>query len=126
MIKLLNRFGLMEDGLAHSVNPMLESVNNSTAARLESGVRGGSDDSAFPIHNHYLVQAAETGLVGFALYMLFFLAMVQDGVRRSRSPDPSIGSFSIAIVAGCLALSIQLVGATSWAMPNVRVVFYRA
>jgi O-antigen ligase len=108
----VNRFGLMEDGLTLILSNPIFGVgpNNSTAARLESAVRGGSDDSAFPIHNHYLVQAAETGLVGFALYMLFFLAMVQDGVRRSRSPDPSIGSFSIAIVAGCLALSIQLVG----------------
>jgi len=106
-----SRFALMREGLqVVAANPLLGvGLNNGTAARLR-GTEGQTDDELFPVHNHYIVLASETGLIGFTLYLAFFAAIALEGVRRSRSEDPSVAAFSIAIVSGYAALATQLMG----------------
>ena len=106
-----SRFALIEEGLqVIAANPILGvGLNNGTVGRLrETG--GQTDDALFPVHNHYIILASETGLVGFTLYMAFFAAIALEGLRRSRSEDHTVAGFSIAIVSGYAALATQFLG----------------
>lgn len=118
-----NRFGLLREGaLLVAENPMLGvGPNNGTAARLDLANRLGyqqrqsvSDmptyDHFYPVHNHFIVVASETGVVGLLLYLTFFGGITREALRRSRSPHRPVAILSIAVVSGYVALASQLLG----------------
>jgi hypothetical protein len=73
-------------------NPILGvGLNNSTALKLKFSGDGE------PISTHYLVVAAETGLVGFLLYMCFFGFIAAAVWQLSKSRDRDISAAAIAI-----------------------------
>ena len=106
-----HRFSLMMEGLGLiAANPVLGvGLNNATAARLLA-FANETQDTLYPIHNQFILLAAEAGLIGFTLYMAFFVAIAREGVRRSRSESYTVAAFSIAIVSGYAALATQLMG----------------
>lgn len=52
-----------------------------------------------PVHNIYLLQLAETGLVGFAGMLLVGVVMLGAAMRLARSTDPFLGSVGAGIAA---------------------------
>ena len=83
-------------------------LNNSTAVKkeFEDHVAG---EWHHPIHNFYITLAAETGLVGFVLFMGFFGLTAIEAFRRSKSGDLVIASLGVAIFGSYMALAGQLV-----------------
>lgn len=117
-----HRFYLFREGFSViAANPVLGvGANNSTAARLEFAKRTSyeslpstaivSYDNLYPIHNQYIVVAAETGLVGFALGGAFFLLVAARAFVLSRSPDAFHAALATAILSGYVGLGFQLQG----------------
>lgn len=106
-----HRFSLMREGLLLiAANPVLGvGLNNGTSARLREFAEV-TEDTLYPIHNQFIVLAVETGLIGFAFYMAFFVGIAREGIRRSGSENHSIAALSIAIVSGYAAIATQLLG----------------
>lgn len=117
-----HRFYLFREGFSViAANPVLGvGANNSTAARLRFAEGTSYEslpsasivpyDNLYPIHNQYIVVAAETGLVGFALAAAFFLLVVARAFALSRSPDAFHAALATAILSGYVGLGFQLQG----------------
>jgi O-antigen ligase len=116
-----HRFNLFREAAKIIVaNPVLGvGANNSTAARLRYAAPSPYEsvsatgiafdfDNLYPIHSQYLVVAAETGLVGFALGASFFLFMASEAMRLSKSENAFHSTLAIAVVSGYVALGCQL------------------
>jgi hypothetical protein len=103
------RFSLWDKGLQLiSANPIFGvGVNNSTAVKQALG-EDIESEAINPIHNHYIVVAAETGIVGFVLYMTFFSACAGEAWSRSRSPNLDVACFSVAIFGSYIGLAAHL------------------
>jgi hypothetical protein len=79
-------------------------INNFNVAVREKD-RAGTFAS-MPVHNHYIRVAAETGVPGLALLLLFVLAVVRQGYRAIFSQDAFLAITATALVAGVLAILI--------------------
>ena len=116
------RFILLEQGRKLiAANPVLGvGPNNSTAARVAYAARNPAVDSRsraiapnddlYPIHNQWVVSAAERGLVGLALGVSFLLAVSWRAWRLTASADPWIAALAMAAIASFVALGAQLMG----------------
>ena len=59
-----------------------------------------------PIHSFYLTLLSEIGIVGFILYLSFFITICRDALRLSRSAtDPEIAFFSTGLLATFIGLA---------------------
>jgi O-antigen ligase len=61
-----------------------------------------------PIHSFYLTLAAETGVVGLLLYAGFFILVIRDGWRVSRSPDRDIALAALTVLVSLVSLFISV------------------
>jgi hypothetical protein len=59
-----------------------------------------------PIHNHYLRIGIETGFVGLALYIPFFLWVVAQGYRCIQSKDRFLSSTAMGLLASIIAIMV--------------------
>ena len=59
-----------------------------------------------PIHNHYLRIGIETGFVGLALFVPFFLWVVVQGYRSIQSKDRFLSSTAMALLASHIAIMV--------------------
>ncbi len=66
-----------------------------------------------PVHNSHLIILAETGLVGFILWVYYFLSRIFKGIKFCVGPDNSINIINLAF-AGILIVYI-VYGMTGWA-----------
>lgn len=84
-------------------------LNTSTAVRQQFSF-GSSDliDSQWPLHNHYLIGLIETGAVGVALYVGFFIWVTLEAYRRSRSRDFWESTFSLVVLGAYTALAVHM------------------
>ena len=69
--------------------------------------------TGYPVHNMFLLSAAELGIVGAVLFFLPLVYGLGVAVRRLRTPG-AVGDFSRGTVV--LALGIIVVGLTGWAV----------
>jgi O-antigen ligase len=58
------------------------------------------------VHNEYLRLAAETGLVGAALFFLAIMAWLRGVARVGRSPDLLVREFALPAIGGLLAWAV--------------------
>lgn len=114
-------------------NPILGvGINNSTGIKKEL-----TEDSSFvrdplrrsgeqPIHSFYLSLMAETGLVGFGLYMAFFLLTYKDALQLSRSGSPESRFFSTVVLLGLSGLAIAVLTDPLWDDPVQTLAWFYA
>jgi O-antigen ligase len=117
-----HRFTLFQEGIELIVaNPVFGvGPNLSTAARVQGvaskrdeNSAGGSQpvfDNLYPIHNQYIVVAAETGLVGFAFGAAFFIVVSVQALRVAGSRCAFRSAWGIASISSYAALGTQLMG----------------
>ena len=108
-----NRFALMEQGRDLILaNPILGvGPNNSTAVRLGTDQNSeGSYYELFPIHNAYIVLAAEAGVIGFLLFFSGLASVVLKAIRLSKSEQADNATVCIVVVSAYVALWTQLGG----------------
>jgi hypothetical protein len=74
---------------------------------------GPQTGSYIPVHNTFLLLAAEVGLVGMVLFLLPFARVTGAAWRRRSRPGPS-GDYARVLVAS--VPGIVLIGATGWGM----------
>lgn len=93
------------------INPLLGvGLNNSTALR-SAFTEGGESliESSVPFHSHYLLIAVETGLVGFALYYLFFVAVGVEAARRCARGSLHERVLALGVLGCYVALGVNTV-----------------
>lgn len=73
-------------------------INNFNVAVSRFDYQGVFSDMA--IHNHYLRIGVETGVLGLALYVSFFVWVGVQAYRGTFHPDPFMASISMALLAG--------------------------
>ena len=116
------RFVLLEQGMVLVAgNPILGvGPNNSTSARVELLHRDrerefdpdiwAPDDDLYPIHNQWMVEVAERGLVGAGLGLAFLTMIGLRAVRLAGHADRRIATLAIAAVGALLGLGTQQLG----------------
>lgn len=62
----------------------------------------------FTVHNQYLLQTAETGILGGVAFVLFLVAGLRQALRVSRSSQPTLRAAGIGCSAGILALCFEM------------------
>lgn len=60
-----------------------------------------------PVHNVYLLVAAETGLVGLGLFLLLMLAAFREGLRAVRTNDRLLSACAIGVLSGLVVLAVS-------------------
>jgi hypothetical protein len=85
-------------------------LNNSSFVRGELAPMGETAiDKSLPIHSHWIIGLAETGVIGFGLYVAFFVLIGRQAHRLSASTDQLTRVVSLGVVGAYVALSIHLV-----------------
>jgi hypothetical protein len=99
----------MKTGLMMAqISPIIGTgINNSNAFRSQFTTET-YDDLALPLHNYYLLLLIETGFVGFGLYFSFFVLIVIESVRRSRTQDVIVVTLSIATAGALCGIGVQV------------------
>ena len=84
-------------------------INNSSAAnKIFQFKKGkGKKREVIVIHNHYLIVAIETGIIGCFLYFWLFVLIARKAYRCSGSRHLEISIFSIAILGNYLGLAVH-------------------
>lgn len=112
------RFTLLKQGVAIvESSPILGvGLNNSSAANPEFEPKRIYERGLFKqwdfmvFHNHYQILVVETGIVGFLLYMGFFIWTTRNALSCSRSSDWHVASVAIAIVSSYVAVAVHVNG----------------
>jgi hypothetical protein len=65
-----------------------------------------------PIHSQHLVILSETGVIGYVLYVGFFVLVALEALRRSRSSHLIVRTFSIGVVGAFSAVFVHVT--TDW------------
>jgi len=60
-----------------------------------------------PVHNVYLLVAAETGLVGLGLFLLLMLITFWEGVQAAKTDDRFLAACTIGILSGLVVLAVN-------------------
>jgi len=60
-----------------------------------------------PVHNVFLLVAAETGLVGLGLFLLLMFMAFQAGLQASKSDDRFLSACAIGITSGLVVLAVN-------------------
>ncbi len=80
----LARFPIMAKALQMIADrPVLGvGLNNSTAIKKEAFIEAqGMDEASQPVHNHFMIVAIESGLVGLALLLAFFVTVFKAALQ---------------------------------------------
>ncbi len=105
------RFYLLEKGFEmYLENPVVGvGINNSSAANKIFQFKKGKGKKweVIVIHNHYLIVAIESGIVGCFLYFWFFVLIGMKAYRCSGSRHLEISIFSIAILGAYFGLAVH-------------------
>lgn len=93
------------------INPIMGvGLNNTSFFRPDFTPGGESElERALPIHSHYLLGLIETGIVGFGLYCMFFIRVMIEAFRWSRSSDFYTATLAISILGAYSALAIHVI-----------------
>jgi hypothetical protein len=84
-------------------------LNNSSLVRSLVAPGGETEvERALPIHSHYMIGLAEVGVLGFALYVGFFIWIGVYALRLSTSPVFHTAVFGIAVVGAYCAIATHL------------------
>lgn len=104
------RFDLFKSGIAMVADHPIFGVglNNNTAVISKYTPGGVPSRDILPIHNHYLIIAAETGIPALLFFIWFFLAIVMKAIHCSKSRDIYIASLAIGIISAYMAISIHM------------------
>jgi O-antigen ligase len=124
---LPDRLPIVEKSLNLIVgNPVLGvGLNNSTAVKKETFVDTALEEGTQPIHNHYLVVATESGLVGLILFAGFFALIGKEAFRQMKSLNVEIASFAIAILSTYATFSVHMLADTMFSyVPYAMLWFY--
>jgi len=60
-----------------------------------------------PVHNAFLLVAAETGLVGLGLFLLLMFMAFRAGLQASKSDDRFLSACAIGITSGLVVLAVN-------------------
>ncbi len=60
-----------------------------------------------PVHNVFLLVAAETGLVGLGLFLLLILIALREGLQAMKTNDRFLSASAIAILSGLVVLMVS-------------------
>lgn len=107
---ILSRFELMRNAWRMIKSNILLGVglNSYTFAANKydySGIMWG--DLAPPVHNIYLLVAAEQGVIGFALFATMLFVIIRGGIRNLQCKDPVVLTINAGCLAGCCAVLVQ-------------------
>jgi hypothetical protein len=84
-------------------------LNNSSLVRPYLVPGGVTDeDSQLPLHSGHLLGLAETGVIGFGLYLGFFVLIWIEAWQQSKSQDVLTRTFSIGIIGAYTAMAIHM------------------
>ena len=84
-------------------------LNNSSLVRPYLTPGGLTDEEAqLPIHSGHLLGLAETGVIGFGLYVGFFVLIGIEAFRQSKSRDVITRTFAIGILGAYAAMGIHM------------------
>ena len=108
---LLGRFPLMEKAVAMTVDNPLLGVGPANSTAVKRQLKEGYDNESFyPVHNQYLVVAAETGVVGLLCYVTFFGGVCRQAARLAGSPDRHRAALGLGVTGGYVAVATMLFG----------------
>jgi len=85
-------------------------LSNSSVVRpylISTGLMYG--ENLLPIHSQYLIGISETGLIGFSLYIGFFILVALEAFRRTKSDEFYERIFSMGILGTLAAMSIHMI-----------------
>jgi len=60
-----------------------------------------------PVHNIFLMVAAETGLLGLSMFLFLFLAATREALRASDTVDRGLSVTAIALISSILVLAVD-------------------
>jgi O-antigen ligase len=60
------------------------------------------------VHNHYLLVASETGLLGLGSFLLLLFVVLSSVWQSRRSVNPFISVFSVSVFFGLLVFCLQM------------------
>lgn len=104
-----DRFGLIEVALNMiAAHPILGiGLNNFANVMHQYDTTGVTYAFPEPVHNVYLLVAAETGIMGLCLFLWLIVATFQAGLQAVRARDPFLSASAIAVLAGLAVLLIS-------------------
>jgi len=105
------RFPLLEKGAIMILTHPLFGVGiaNHTAAKREL-FTAPAIESVYPVHNHYVIVASETGVLGFVLYFTFFGLIGRKCLQFIRSSDIDTSSVGLGVLSAYGGLGLFLFG----------------
>ena len=81
--------------------PLLGIGLNNFPERLDQyDVSGIEYDLPYPVHNTYLLSAAETGLIGVFFLFWFFWRIIKTAYRATKVKDATLSAIAIGVLAG--------------------------
>jgi hypothetical protein len=84
-------------------------LNNSSAVRPYLVPRDLTyEESQLPVHSGHIVGIAEMGVVGYGLYLWFFVLVGIAAFRRLNEPDVIVRIFSLAVLGALVAMAVHL------------------
>jgi len=108
------RFGLLETGVETLLKQPILGVglNNSSTADERFQPKRDTDGTweVQVIHNHYLIIAIETGVVGFVLYFSFFGLIIRKAWHCAKSTDRILATFSLGVLGSLASIALHNMG----------------
>jgi O-antigen ligase len=106
---LIYRLNLMQSAFEMiKSHPFLGIGINNYARVMDDYVPFFLTQERWIVHNHYLLVASETGLLGLGLFLILLVTLFRTAWRGRRSSDPFISVFSISIFFGLLVFCLQM------------------
>jgi len=106
---LIYRLNLMQSAFEMiKSHPFLGIGINNYARVMDDYVPFFLTQERWIVHNHYLLVASETGLLGLGLFLILLVTLFRTAWRGRRSSNPFISVFSVSIFFGLLIFCLQM------------------
>ncbi|NJP06011.1 MAG: hypothetical protein HC837_10490 [Chloroflexaceae bacterium] len=77
-----------------------------------------------PVHNAFLLIAAETGLIGISVFMLLLFTAMWEGFQAARIDDRFLSAFAIGLVAALVSIAYSNIGDVHLKTEGIFVFFW--
>jgi putative inorganic carbon (HCO3(-)) transporter len=106
---LIYRLNLMQSAFEMiKSHPFLGIGINNYARVMDDYVPFFLTQERWIVHNHYLLVASETGLLGLGLFLILLVTLFRTAWRGRRSSNAFISVFSVSIFFGLLVFCLQM------------------
>jgi O-antigen ligase len=123
------RFPIMQKALQMiAKRPVLGvGLNNSTAIKKEEFIEAqGMDETSQPVHNHFMILAVESGLVGLALFLGFFALVSGAALQLAKRSEDEVRALGLTVLGAFASVGVHLMFDTMSSYAIYTMLFFYA